>query len=188
MKKLFGITIAMMLGLSMIGCEETIEDTKVEEPETKQEQQVEVEVQEKKETEEVKVEEPVEEIIDKFDEEELNYYLTTTLPDEEYDNYFNRIDIKWTKDAQPREIEFDGQILMVTPHEKYNTRCELLLATGDYTDGNFTGPYMKTRDIGYTELDGMTKQGYNVKVKATIEDYDIDNGWLKIDIKEIKAR
>lgn len=184
MKKLFGITIAMMLGLSMIGCEETIENTKVEEPETKQEQQVEVE--EKKETEEVKVEEPEEEKVEKFDEEELNYYLTTNLPEEEYDKYFNGIILD--NNGEVREIEFDGQILMVTPHEKWNTRCELMLATGDYTDGNFTGPYIKTRDIGYTELNGMINPGYNVKVKARIEEYDINSGWLKIDILEIESR
>lgn len=43
MKKLLGITIAMMLGISMIGCESTEENNaKVEKPEVKQEEQVEV--------------------------------------------------------------------------------------------------------------------------------------------------
>ena len=71
--------------------------------------------------------------------------MTTNLTDEEYDKYFNEIILDGN--GELREIEFEGQILMVTPHEKWNTRCELLLATGDYTDGNFTGPYIKTRDI-----------------------------------------
>ena len=41
MKKLFGITIAMMLGLNMIGCESTVEDTnEVDTTQTKQEEQI----------------------------------------------------------------------------------------------------------------------------------------------------
>lgn len=174
MKKLFGLTIAVMLGLNMIGCEDTMEDTNMEQPETKQEQKVETEEQDNTE-EEVEV----------FDEEKFNYYMTTNLTDEEYKTYFESI--AWIGDSK-REIEFDGQILGVTPHEKYNTRCELLLATGDYTDGNFVGPYMKTRDIAYTQLNGMIEAGFNVRVKATIEGYDMDAGYLKIQIKAIEAR
>lgn len=175
MKKLFGMTIAIMLGLNMIGCESTVEDTTIEEPKTKQEQTIEVEENE-----------VTEEVVDVFNEEEFNYYMTTNLTDEEYDKYFNEIILDGN--GELREIEFEGQILMATPHEKWNTRCELLLATGDYTDGNFTGPYIKTRDIGYTQLDGMINPGYNVKVTATIEEYDINSGWLKITIKTIEQR
>lgn len=175
MKKLFGITIAMMLGLNMIGCENTMEDTTIEETETKQEQTIEIEEKE-----------VTEEVVDIFNEEEFNYYMTTNLTDEEYNKYFNEIILD--NNGELREIEFNGQILMVTPHEKWNTRCELLLATGDYTDGNFTGPYIKTRDIGYTELNGLINPGCNVRVTATIEKYDIDSGWLKIQIKEIESR
>lgn len=184
MKKLFGMAVAMMLGLSMIGCEETMEDTMIEEPETKQEETIEVEETDEAVEEEV-VDEPKEEVVI-FDEEKFNYYMTTNLTDDEYEAYFS--EIKNDETGYSREIEFDGHILMVTPHEKWNTRCELLLATGDYNNGSFTGPYIKTRDIGYTDLDGMTNEGYNVKVKATIEEYDIDAGYLKIQIKEITAR
>ena len=184
MKKLFGMAVAMMLGLSMIGCEETMEDTMIEEPETKQEETIEVEETDEAVEEEV-VDEPEEEIVI-FDEEKFNHYMTTNLTDDEYEAYFS--EIKNDETGYSREIEFDGHILMVTPHEKWNTRCELLLATGDYNNGSFTGPYIKTRDIGYTDLDGMTNEGYNVKVKATIEEYDIDAGYLKIQIKEITAR
>lgn len=185
MKKLFGLTIAVMLGLNMIGCEDTMEDTNMEQPETKQEQKVETKEQENTEKEEV-VEEQPEEEVEVFDEEQFNYYMTTNLTDEEYKTYFESIE--WDKDNNLRVIEFDGQILAVTPHEKYNTRCELLLATGDYTNGNFVGPYIKTRDIAYTQLNGMIEEGFNVRIKATIEEYDMDAGYLKIQIKEIEAR
>lgn len=185
MKKIFGIAVAIMLGINMIGCEDTMEDTIIEEPVTKQEEQNEVEEKEETIEEEI-VEEPEEEVeVDAFDEEEFKYYMTTNLQDAEYETYFESI--KWIGD-QPREIEFDGHILIVTPHEKWNTRCELLLANGDYNNGEFDGPYIKTRDIAYTELNGMINEGYNVRVKATIEKYDINAGYLKITIKEITAR
>ena len=191
MKKIFGITIAMMLGLSMIGCEDTMDDTTIEEVEPTMEQQIEVEeetIEEEniEEPEEVVEEEIEEEIMeDIFNQDEFNYHMTTILTDEEYAEYFNSI--QWIDDDL-REIEFDGHILAVTPHEKYSTRCELMLGTGDYNNGEFTGPYIKTRDIAYMNLNGMINEGYNVRVKATIEEYDMDRCYLKINIKEIEAR
>lgn len=187
MKKLFGITIAMMLGLSMIGCEETIEDTKVEEPETKQEQQV--EVKEEKETEEVKVEEPEEEKVEEFDEEELNYYLTTNLPEEEYDKYFNSIKDDENGYYGSRIIEFDGSIDFVDKREGYDTRYELGITSGDYSETELNGPFMKVKDIGMSYLgDGMIFGKCNVRVKAAIDEYDKEKGWLVIDIIDIEAR
>ena len=41
MKKLLGLAVAMMLGLTLVGCEDTMEDTTIEEVETKQEEVVE---------------------------------------------------------------------------------------------------------------------------------------------------
>lgn len=181
MKKLLGLAVAMMLGLTLVGCEDTMDDTTIEEVETKQEEIVE----EPEETLEKEIVEEPEKEVEVFDEEKLNYYMTTNLTDSEYEAYFNSI--KWIGD-QPREIEFDGHILTVTPHEKYNTRCELLLASGDYNNGEFTGPYVKTRDIGYTELNGLINEGYNVKVKATIDKYDVNAGYLVINIEAIEMR
>ena len=77
MKKLFGLTIAVMLGLNMIGCEDTMEDTNMEQPEIKQEQKVETKEQENTEKE-----------VDVFDEEKFNYYMTTNLTDEEIIDQF----------------------------------------------------------------------------------------------------
>lgn len=178
MKKLFGMTIAMMLGLSMIGCESTMEDTAtVEEPEMKQEEQIEVE--ENKETEEV-------EVIDEFDKEELTYYLTTNLPEEEYDEYFNSI--KWTKDGNLREVEFDGCILEATLREGYDTRFEMLMAACDYSETELNGPYIKVEDIAGTDLGNLVFGKCNVKVKGKIHGYDIEKGYLEISIDEIEAR
>lgn len=178
MKKIFGVTIAVMLGLIMIGCEDTMEDTNTEQPETKQEQKVETKEQENTDEEEVEV----------FDEKVLNHYMTTNLPDEEYKTYFESIE--WDENNNLRVIEFDGYIVTVFESEKYKTRSEIGLAVGDY-DGNdvfnYQGITMMTRDIANDSIAGLTP-GTNVKVKATIEEYDMDAGYLKIQIKEIEAR
>ena len=178
MKKIFGVTIAVMLGLIMIGCEDTMEDTNMEQPETKQEQKVETKEQENTEKEVVEV----------FDEKVLNHYMTTNLPDEEYKTYFESIE--WDENNNLRVIEFDGYIVTVFESEKYKTRSEIGLAVGDY-DGNdrfnYQGVTMMSRDIANDSIAGLTP-GTNVKVKATIEEYDMDAGYLKIQIKEIEAR
>lgn len=178
MKKIFGVTIAVMLGLIMIGCEDTMEDTNTEQPETKQEQKVETKEQENTEKEEVEV----------FDEKVLNHYMTTNLPDEEYKTYFESIE--WAEGSNKRVIEFDGYIVTVFESEKYKTRSEIGLAAGDYDKNdvfNYQGVTMMSRDIANDSIAGLTP-GTNVKVKATIEEYDMDAGYLKIQIKEIEAR
>ena len=186
MKKIFGVTIAVMLGLIMIGCEDTMEDNNKEQPETKQEQKVETKEQEN--TEEEVVEEKPKEEVEVFDEKVLNHYMTTNLPDEEYKTYFESIE--WAEGSNKRVIEFDGYIVTVFASEKYKTRSEIGLAAGDYDRNyvfNYQGVTMMSRDIVNDSIAGLTP-GTNVKVKATIEEYDMDAGYLKIQIKEIEAR
>lgn len=178
MKKILGITIAMMLGLNMVGCTSTTEESAtVEEQEIQQEEQIEEEI----ETTEK------EEVVEKFDKEELNYYLTTNLPDEEYDKYFNSLRKIENGNYVYQEIEFDGSIDFLDFREGYDTRCELGLSTGDYSETEFNGPFIKVKDIAIFDLKGLSK-GDNVRVKATIDEYDLDKCWLVIDIMEIEAR
>lgn len=195
MKKLCMCSVAMLLGLSMVACDdETV--TNSNEVETVIEETVEVEETQEEIIEEEVIEEPEEEVeevveepeepIDTFDYDELHYYLTTNLTDSEYQAYFDDISID-EKTSTIREIEFDAHIIFVTPSEKYSTRCELMMASGDYNNGEFTGPYIKTRDIAYTSLNGA-HEGSNVRVKATIENYDMTGGYLKLNIKEISVR
>lgn len=174
MKKLLKIATVALVGLSIVGCEGQ-DATTLDENEAVIE-------------ETVKVEEIQEDVMEEelFDYDELHYYLTTNLSDEEYAKYFDDIVIDQSTHSL-REIVFDAHIMFVTPSEKYKTRCELLMASGDFNDGTFTGPYIKTRDISYQELEG-TREGSNVRVTATIEEYDIERGYLKIDIRKIVSR
>lgn len=190
MKKLLKIATVVLVGLSIVGCEgqdaTTLDENEAVIEETVKVEEIQEDVIEESIEESEEVEETVEEPVDEFDYDELHYYLTTNLSDEEYAKYFDDIVIDPTTHSL-REIVFDAHIMAVTPSEKYKTRCELLMASGDFNDGTFTGPYIKTRDISYQELEG-TREGSNVRVTATIEEYDIERGYLKIDIRKIVSR
>ena len=192
---LLGLLMMSMVGL-IIGVVADDEEpvTNKTEIETVIEEPVEVEEIQKDIVEEAVIEEPEEEVeqvveeqVDMFDYDALEYYLTTNLTDSEYQAYFDEIAID-DKTLAVREIEFDAHIMFVNQSEKYKTRCELMLASGDYNeDGSFSGPYIKTRDIAYIDLEGA-HEGSNVRVRATIDGYDMDGGYLKITIRDIALR
>lgn len=162
-------------------------ETVIEEPVKVEEIQEEIVEEAVIEEPEEEVEQVVEEQVDMFDYDALEYYLTTNLTDSEYQAYFDEIAVD-DKTLTVREIEFDAHIMFVNQSEKYKTRCELMLASGDYNeDGSFTGPYIKTRDIAYIDLEGA-HEGSNVRVRATIDGYDMDGGYLKITIRDITLR
>ena len=162
-------------------------ETVIEEPVEVEEIQKDIVEEEVIEEPEEEVEQVVEEQVDMFDYDALEYYLTTNLTDSEYQAYFDEIAVD-DKTLTVREIEFDAHIMFVNQSEKYKTRCELMLASGDYNeDGSFTGPYIKTRDIAYIDLEGA-HEGSNVRVRATIDGYDMDGGYLKITIRDITLR
>ena len=192
---LLGLLMMSFVGLFIASVAEDDEPvTNKTEIETVIEEPVEVEEIQKDIVEEAVTEEPEEEVeqvveeqVDMFDYDALEYYLTTNLTDSEYQAYFDEIAID-DKTLTVREIEFDAHIMFVNQSEKYKTRCELMLASGDYNeDGSFTGPYIKTRDIAYIDLEGA-HEGSNVRVRATIDGYDMDGGYLKITIRDITLR
>lgn len=180
MKKLFVYALVTTLGFTLVGCDEDSMNTSNE---------IETTIEEITEVEEIQdIQEP-EEVVeekDEFDEEELHYYLTTNLSDSEYKDYFDKIE--WVGDtSELREIEFDAHILIVETYRDYKTRCEVLLASGDFNDGHFTGPYIKTRDMRYVDLNGA-QEGSNVRIRATIDGYDMDRAYLEITVKEVSVR
>ena len=192
---LLGLLMMSFVGLFIASVAEDDEPvTNKTEIETVIEEPVEVEEIQEEIVEEAVIEEPEEEVeqvveeqVDMFDYDALEYYLTTNLTDSEYQAYFDEIAID-DKTLTVREIEFDAHIMFVNQSEKYKTRCELMLASGDYNeDGSFTGPYIKTRDIAYIDLEGA-HEGSNVRVRATIDGYDMDGGYLKITIRDITLR
>ena len=187
MMSFVGLTIACVADDEEPVTNKTEIETVIEEPVEVEEIQKDIVEEEVIEEPEEEVEQVVEEQVDMFDYDALEYYLTTNLTDSEYQAYFDEIAVD-DKTLTVREIEFDAHIMFVNQSEKYKTRCELMLASGDYNeDGSFTGPYIKTRDIAYIDLDGA-HEGSNVRVRATIDGYDMDGGYLKITIRDITLR
>ena len=187
MMSFVGLTIACVADDEEPVTNKTEIETVIEEPVEVEEIQEEIVEEAVIEEPEEEVEQVVEEQVDMFDYDALEYYLTTNLTDSEYQAYFDEIAID-DKTLTVREIEFDAHIMFVNQSEKYKTRCELMLASGDYNeDGSFTGPYIKTRDIAYIDLEGA-HEGSNVRVRATIDGYDMDGGYLKITIRDITLR
>ena len=191
---LLGLLMMSFVGLFIASVSDDEPVTNKTEIETVIEEPVEVEEIQEEIVEEAVIEEPEEEVeqvveeqVDMFDYDALEYYLTTNLTDSEYQAYFDEIAVD-DKTLTVREIEFDAHIMFVNQSEKYKTRCELMLASGDYNeDGSFSGPYIKTRDIAYIDLEGA-HEGSNVRVRATIDGYDMDGGYLKITIRDITLR
>ena len=187
MMSFVGLTIACVADDEEPVTNKTEIETVIEEPVEVEEIQEEIVEEAAIEEPEEEVEQVVEEQVDMFDYDALEYYLTTNLTDSEYQAYFDEIAVD-DKTLTVREIEFDAHIMFVNQSEKYKTRCELMLASGDYNeDGSFSGPYIKTRDIAYIDLDGA-HEGSNVRVRATIDGYDMDGGYLKITIRDITLR
>ena len=187
MMSFVGLTIACVADDEEPVTNKTEIETVIEEPVEVEEIQEEIVEEAVIEEPEEEVEQVVEEQVDMFDYDALEYYLTTNLTDSEYQAYFDEIAVD-DKTLTVREIEFDAHIMFVNQSEKYKTRCELMLASGDYNeDGSFTGPYIKTRDIAYIDLEGA-HEGSNVRVRATIDGYDMDGGYLKITIRDIALR
>ena len=187
MMSFVGLTIACVADDEEPVTNKTEIETVIEEPVEVEEIQEEIVEEAVIEEPEEEVEQVVEEQVDMFDYDALEYYLTTNLTDSEYQAYFDEIAVD-DKTLTVREIEFDAHIMFVNQSEKYETRCELMLASGDYNeDGSFTGPYIKTRDIAYIDLEGA-HEGSNVRVRATIDGYDMDGGYLKITIRDIALR
>ena len=187
MMSFVGLTIACVAEDDEPVTNKTEIETVIEEPVEVEEIQEEIVEEAVIEEPEEEVEQVVEEQVDMFDYDALEYYLTTNLTDSEYQAYFDEIAID-DKTLTVREIEFDAHIMFVNQSEKYKTRCELMLASGDYNeDGSFSGPYIKTRDIAYIDLEGA-HEGSNVRVRATIDGYDMDGGYLKITIRDITLR
>ena len=187
MMSFVGLTIACVADDEEPVTNKTEIETVIEEPVEVEEIQEDIVEEAEIEEPEEEVEQVVEEQVDMFDYDALEYYLTTNLTDSEYQAYFDEIAVD-DKTLTVREIEFDAHIMFVNQSEKYKTRCELMLASGDYNeDGSFTGPYIKTRDIAYIDLDGA-HEGSNVRVIATIDGYDMDGGYLKITIRDITLR
>lgn len=169
-----GLIIGLIIGMSLTGCTST-------EGVTPDEQKEEIE-QPVENVEEGKKQEEKTPAVVTVEDGDFKKAMTTILTDNAYASYFAGID--------EREIEFDGSIDMMTLRDGYDTRYELLITYGDYSETKITGPYMKVKDIAYGPklASDIVEAKTNVKVRAKIDKYDLEKGYLMLDVISIERR
>jgi uncharacterized lipoprotein YehR (DUF1307 family) len=94
-----------------------------------------------------------------------------------------------------RTIEFDGNSAYVSKHGNYETRFDYLIFAGDYSTTTFSGPEFQFRNVNYYELhligDNIPDPfgvGLNIRIIATVEDYDENTGLFQLKPVSIKMR
>jgi hypothetical protein len=94
-----------------------------------------------------------------------------------------------------RTIEFDGNTAYVSKHGNYDTRFDYLIFAGDYSKTTFSGPQFQFRNVNYYDLhlegDNVPDTfgvGLNIRIIATVEEYDDDPGLFLLKPVSIKMR
>lgn len=94
-----------------------------------------------------------------------------------------------------RTIEFDGNTAYVSKHGNYETRFNYLIYAGDYSTTTFSGPEFQFRNVNYYDLhltgDNIPDPfgvGLNIRIIATVEEYDENPGLILLKPVSIKMR
>ncbi|MCC3359555.1 DUF4839 domain-containing protein [Bacillus sp. REN16] len=94
-----------------------------------------------------------------------------------------------------RTIEFDGNTAYVSNHGKYKTRFDYLIYAGDYSETTFSGPNFQFEDVNYSDLNltgdnvpDTFGAGLNIRITATVEEYDENTGLFQLEPVSIKMR
>lgn len=78
-----------------------------------------------------------------------------------------------------RVIEFDGSTDYCATHDKYTTRFDYLLSSGDYDPNHQIGPTFKFENVNYNDLHTDLETvniGLNVHIIARVVSFDYDHG------------
>ncbi|MEK4701945.1 DUF4839 domain-containing protein [Solibacillus sp. FSL R7-0668] len=94
-----------------------------------------------------------------------------------------------------RTIEFDGNTAYVNNHGNNKTRFDYLIFAGDYSETTFSGPNFQFKDVNYYDLhltgDNIPDTfgiGLNIRIIATVEEYDENSGLFQLKPVSIKMR
>lgn len=108
--------------------------------------------------------------------QDLAALLTVTDP-------FDSIVSDFANKYSGKTIEFDGNIANMMGHENYETRYDILILNGDYSETTAIGPNFKFEDVSVLDLkltgedipDSITA-GQNFKFTAIVDRYDEATG------------
>lgn len=94
-----------------------------------------------------------------------------------------------------RTIEFDGNIATMGPHGDYDTRYDIQLSPGDYSETTTIGPAFQFRDVGIADLHltgpnipEAIGQGDNIHVVAKVMEFDATQCLFLLDPVSTAAR
>jgi hypothetical protein len=103
--------------------------------------------------------------------------------------------IEFAQKYAGRTIEFDGNTAYVSKHANYKTRFNYLIFAGDYSTTTFSGPEFQFRDVNYSDLhltgDNIPDPfgaGHNIRIIATVEEYDENPGLIVLKPVSIRMR
>lgn len=92
-------------------------------------------------------------------------------------------------------IEFDGNIAYIANHGSYNTRYDILVYGGDYSETSVSGPSFQFEDVGVIDLGlsglflpDFVKAGSNIHIVAEVEGYNEMSGLFELDTISIAER
>jgi hypothetical protein len=79
-----------------------------------------------------------------------------------------------------RTIEFDGYIANLMNYKDYNTRYNILIFAGNYREDTYSGPNFQFKDVNIvsdinligSNIPDTIGMGQNLRVKATVKEYD----------------
>ena len=82
-----------------------------------------------------------------------------------------------------RTIAFDGSVDYMANHDDYDTRYDLLLSAGDYSETTQQGPTFKYEDVNFSDLNvtgpdapEYVGQGDNLRFIAEVGEFNSDTG------------
>lgn len=92
-------------------------------------------------------------------------------------------------------IEFDGCILAMDYHEDYNTRYDILIGAGDFSETSANGPNFKLTNVNYYDMgldtlwvEDVLSVGTNICVVAKVGKYDSNTGLFELKIIQVMMR
>lgn len=103
---------------------------------------------------------------------------------------------QFAQDYAGQTIAFDANIAYVANHGSYDTRWDILIHAGDYSEDSSSGPEFQFSDVGFRDM-GITGElflpsfvsaGTNVSVTAKVGSYQEMSGLFELDPVLLKER
>lgn len=120
-----------------------------------------------------------------------NKDLAALLAVDDYD-----LSEEFARKYEGKLIEFDGNIAYMANHDDYETRYDMLITAGDYSETTQTGPNFKFEDVNVvydlhltgSNIPDYVGMGDNLHVIARVEEFNRDMGLFFLDPVSTEVR